>query len=139
MSVFKRHTLLKRHPALTRAGFSQHYRTVHGPLAAAQPGFRQFAYKYVQNHVEESFPGGEEPPFDGMTTTFQAPRSDYRQGFFQHPDYANVRPDEERLFDLAATVSILGEEKILSGQPSADGSKAIILTHADGGPDQTAM
>ena len=104
MSVIKRHTLLKRHPALTRAGFSQHYRTVHGPLAAAQPGFRRFAYRYIQNHVEESFPGNGEPPFDGITTTFQAPRSDYRQGFFQHPDYANVRPDEEYLFDIPGTV-----------------------------------
>jgi hypothetical protein len=133
MSVFKRHTLLKRHSALSRAGFSQHYRNVHGPLAAAQPGFRRFAYRYIQNHVEESFPEDGEPPFDGITTTFQAPRSDYRQGFFQHPDYANVRPDEERLFDLAGTVSVLGEEKILLGQPSAEGAKAIILSTADGG------
>jgi hypothetical protein len=132
MSVIKRHSFLKRHPALTRAGFSEHYRHVHGPLAAAQPGFRRFTYRYTQNHVEESFPGDGEPPIDGITMTFQVPRPDYRQGFFQHPDYANVRPDEERLFDLAATVSVLGEEKILLQGPSIGCSKAIILSRANG-------
>ena len=133
MFVVKRLTFLKRHPALTRAGFSQHYEHVHGPLAAAQPGFRRFAYRYIQNHVERSFLDDEEPLFDGITTTFQAPRPNYRQGFFQHPDYANVRSDEERLFDLAGTVSILGEERILRGEMAPLGrAKAVILSAADG-------
>jgi hypothetical protein len=140
MSVVKRHTFLKRHPTLTRAGFAEHYRHVHGPLAAAQPGFRRFTYRYIQNHVERSFLDNEDPLFDGITMTFQVPRPNYQQGFFQHPDYANVRPDEERLFDLAATVSLLGEEHILiQGTSTVGGAKAIVLSVADGYTELTGI
>jgi hypothetical protein len=133
MSVIKRHSLLKRHPSLSRADFARHYREVHGPLAAAQAGFRKFAYRYDQNHVEGRLPGDGEAPFDGVTVSFQTPRANYRQGFFQHPDYANVRPDEEHLFDLAATVSVLGAERVLLQGSTAGGAKAILLSPADGG------
>jgi hypothetical protein len=134
-SVVKRFSLLRRNPALTNAMFSRHYREVHGPLAAAQAGFRQFAYRYDQNHVEADLLGDDDPPFNGITMTFQVPRTDYRQGFFQHPDYANVRPDEEYLFDLSRTVSLLGEEMVvLAGEGTA---KAIILCRSgqSGEPD----
>jgi hypothetical protein len=124
-SVVKRFSLLRRNAALTRAAFSRHYRDVHGPLAAAQAGFRKFAYRYDQNHVEADLFGGDDPPFDGVTVTFQVPRSDYRTGFFQHPDYANVRPDEERLFDLSRTVSLLGTEQVLKA--GAGRAKAIVI------------
>lgn len=124
-SVVKRFSMLRRNPALTHAMFSRHYREVHGPLAAAQAGFRQFAYRYDQNHVEADLLGGDDPPFNGITMTFQVPRTDYRRGFFQHPDYANVRPDEEYLFDLSRTVSLLGEETVVvAGEGTA---KAIIV------------
>ena len=102
-SVIKRFSMLRRNPALTHGMFSRHYREVHGPLAAAL----------------------DDPPFDGINVTFQVPRPDYRQGFFQHPDYAKVRPDEEHLFDLSRTVSVLGEETVvLAGEGAA---KAIIV------------
>jgi hypothetical protein len=133
MPVVKRHSFLKRPPALPRAGFAEHYEHVHGPLAAAQPGFRRFACRYTQNHVEGSFRADAEALFEGITMTFQVPRADYRQGFFQHADYANVRPDEERLFDLFATVSLLGEEHIVFGQETArGGAKAILVETGDG-------
>ncbi len=126
MAVIKRHSFLKRHTRMTRPAFSRHYLEHHGPLAARLGGFRQFAYRYLQNHFDEDFSGGGDPPFDGLTMTFQVPRPDYRQGFFQHPDYAQVRPDEEYLFDLSATVSVLGEEQIDFDRGSG-GEKAIIL------------
>lgn len=129
-SVIKRFSMLRRNPALTHEMFSRHYREVHGPLAAAQAGFRQFAYRYDQNHVEGNLLGHDDPPFTGVTVTFQVPRPDYRQGFFQHPDYANVRPDEEHLFDISRTVSLLGAETVvLAGEGSA---KAIIVCRAAG-------
>lgn len=123
--VIKRFSLLRRHTGMGRAAFLGHYGRVHGPLAAAQAGFRQFTYRYVQNHVEAG-PAIAEPVFDGISVTWQKPRENYRQGFFQHPDYANVRPDEEYLFDLAATVSLLaGEHVVLQGDRV--GSKAVFL------------
>ncbi|QQS11111.1 MAG: EthD domain-containing protein [Rhodospirillales bacterium] len=123
-SVIKRFSMLRRHPALTREIFSRHYLEVHGPLAAAQTGFQRFAYRYDQNHVEGDLLGDDDPPFTGVTVTFQVPRTDYRQGFFQHPDYANVRPDEERLFDMSRTVSVLAEETVVVAGEGA--AKAII-------------
>lgn len=125
-AVVKRFSLLRRNPALTPEMFSRHYREIHGPLAAAQAGFRQFAYRYEQNHVEADLLGSDDPPFDGITVTFQVPRPDYRQGFFQHADYANVRVDEERLFDLSRTVSLLGEEYVVAPS-SEEGAKAIVV------------
>lgn len=127
MAVIKRHSFLKRHAGMSEAHFSRHYLDHHGPLAAGLGGFRQYAFRYEQNHLDEDLAGAGDPPFDGLTMTFQVPREDYRRGFFQHPDYAQVRPDEEYLFDLSATVSVLGEEEVvLSGE--REGEKAIILS-----------
>lgn len=123
--VYKRHSLLKRNPQHSREWFSRYYEANHGPLAASQAGFRKFASRYVQNHVE-TFPGAPEPAFDGITMTTQVPRDDYTRGFFNDPDYDNVKPDEMYLFDLTKTVSVLGREEIaIDGAPSS--YKALIL------------
>jgi hypothetical protein len=129
----KRLSLLKRNPGLTRAQFFAHYESIHGPLASAQPGFRKFTYCYVQNHFTREFRRDGEPLFDGMTATYQVPRADMQRGFFQEPDYlAFVRPDEERLFDLARTRSILATESVvLDGEGTA--WKGVALCRAGGG------
>jgi hypothetical protein len=128
--VVKRFSLLRRRSSMDCERFLAHYEGVHGPLAAAQDGFRQFAYRYVQNHVLATHaaagPPGAQAGIDGISVTYQKPRADYRRGFFQHPDYANVRADEEYLFDTAATVSLLGEECIVCRRGD-DGEKAIFL------------
>lgn len=130
--VVKRFSLLRRHRGMERAAFLEHYERVHGPLASAQPGFRQFTYRYVQNHVLADMAARDEPPFDGISVTYQKPRADYRRGFFQHPDYANVRPDEEYLFDLGATVSLLaGERVVVEGDAN---EKAILLVGGAAAP-----
>ena len=136
MPVIKRHSFLKRHSGMSRPAFSRHYLEHHGPLAAGLAGFRKFAFRYQQNHFDENLTSAGDPPFDGLTMTFQVPRDDYRQGFFQHPDYAQVRPDEEYLFDLSATVSVLGEEDIVVSH-GAGGEKAIIL--ASGGEPRSGL
>lgn len=133
MHVIKRHSFLKRHPGMSRPDFSRHYLEHHGPLAASLAGFRKFAFRYQQNHFDQDLTEAGEPPFDGLTMSFQVPREDYRQGFFQHPDYAQIRPDEEYLFDLSATVSVLGEEQIVFDRGSG-GEKAIILAASELGP-----
>lgn len=113
-SVYKRLSLLKRNPELSRDQFFMHYEFVHGPLASRQQGFRKFTYCYVQNHVLGEVNSPEAPEFDGMTATFQVPRADMTRGFFQEPDYANfVRPDEERVFDMAKTRSVMTSERLV--------------------------
>jgi hypothetical protein len=124
--VYRRHSLLKRNARHSREEFSRHYELVHGPLASNQAGFRKYATRYIQNHVEDQ-PGRYDPVFDGITMTTQAPRADYRIGFFSHPDYANVKSDEAYLLDLGHTVSLIGrEETIVDGSKSPH--KAIIIT-----------
>ncbi len=131
-AVHKRFSLLKRHPGLTQEAFFSHYRDVHGPLASGLAGFRRYAYRYVQNHVVSAVGRSDEPPYDGVTQTFQVPRHDLARGFFQTPDYATVRPDEEILFDLARTASILGREHVvLDGPETACKCLALLATGAD--------
>jgi hypothetical protein len=124
--TYRRHSLLRRNPALSREAFSTHYETTHGPLASSQEGFRKFASRYVQNHVER-LPDNSEPLFDGITMTTQVPRDDYTKGFFHHPDYANVQDDERYLFDIAKTVSLLGWEDVVLDGPTTQ-FKALLLT-----------
>lgn len=123
--VYRRHSLLKRNPRHSRAEFSRYYELVHGPLASNQAGFRKYATRYIQNHVEDQ-PGKQEPTFDGITMTTQVPRADYRIGFFAHPDYQNVKSDEAYLLDIGKTVSLLGREAtIVEGSKSPH--KAIFI------------
>jgi hypothetical protein len=124
--VIKRFSLLHRRSQMERTRFLEHYENIHGPLAAGQEGFRQFTYRYHQNHVQAGFAAGLEPPYDGISVTYQKPRADYRDGFFGHPDYANVRADEAFLFDLDATVSVLAREQIVCERDGA-AAKAIFL------------
>jgi hypothetical protein len=123
--TYRRHSLLRRNPALSRDAFSTHYELTHGPLASSQEGFRQFASQYVQNHVQR-LPDDSEPVFDGVTMTTQVPRDDYTRGFFNHPDYANVQDDERYLFDIAHTVSLLGWEEVVVDGPTTP-FKALLL------------
>ena len=123
--TYRRHSLLRRNPALAREAFSTHYEITHGPLASSQEGFRQFASRYVQNHVER-LPDDSEPLFDGVTMTTQVPRDDYTKGFFNHPDYANVQDDERYLFDIANTISLLGWEDVVLDGPTTQ-FKALLL------------
>jgi len=108
--VYKRLSFLTRHPVLNLEEFHAYYLQHHGPLAAAQAGFRRYAYGYVQNHVLRP-QAGCIAAFDGLTCTYQVPRADYTRGFFNTEDYRRVvRPDEERVFDLEATRSVLAVE-----------------------------
>ena len=129
--VVKRFSLLRRRSPMDRERFLAHYEHVHGPLAAAQDGFRQFTIRYVQNHVLTGQDARTEPAIDGISVTYQKPRADYRRGFFQHPDYANVRADEAYLFDTVGTVSVLGWERIVCRRGDG-GEKAIFLVRRDG-------
>lgn len=128
-AVYRRHSLLKRNPSHTRQEFSHYYENNHGPLAASLAGFRKFASRYIQNHVED-LPDGSEPLFDGVTMTTQVPREDYTRGFFNEPDYEIVKPDEIYLFDIKKTVSVLGREELFIDAPATP-FKALLLTHEE--------
>jgi hypothetical protein len=135
MGLIRRHSLLKRNATHTRAYFSSYYEKRHGPLAARQPGFRKFTTRYLQNHILE-LPDGSEPSFDGVSMTTQIPREDYSQGFFGEPDYDNVKADEMYLFDISATVSLLGEEVVLNDGAGASCKALFLGTRADFRPHE---
>lgn len=128
--VYKRLSFLKRHPTLNLEEFHAYYLHHHGPLAAAQPGFRRYAYGYVQNHVLRP-QASCIAAFDGLTCTYQVPRADYTRGFFHTDDYRRVvRPDEERVFDLEATRSVLAVEAGAEGA-RAGRLKYLLLSSLD--------
>lgn len=126
LTTYRRHSFLKRASGWSQRDFSHYYEHHHGPLAAGLNGFRKFATRYVQNHVDY-LPDGADPLFDGVSMTTQVPRADYSRGFFNEPDYETAKKDEEHLFDLNRTASVLGREEIvLPGTPSPH--KALIIT-----------
>ncbi|MFL9895151.1 MULTISPECIES: EthD domain-containing protein [Paraburkholderia] len=109
LTLYRRHSFLKRASGWSRRDFSHYYEHNHGPLAAGLHGFRKFATRYIQNHVDD-LPDGADPLFDGVTMTTQVPRDDYSRGFREEPDFDTVKADEQYLFDLNKTVSVLGRE-----------------------------
>lgn len=93
---------------LSREEFSQHYREIHGPLAADQAGFRKFTQRYEQNHIVRTL-SHYRLSIDGITKTWQAERDDYSVGFFNEGDYAVVKPDEHFLLNTEEVVSVLAK------------------------------
>jgi hypothetical protein len=122
-----RYSLLVRHSGLSHDEFLRHYEKVHGPLAISQPGFAKYTIEYVQNHCLEKI-AGVGYDIDGVTATTQLPRPDYRVGFFQEPDYANVQADERYLFDLGHVRSVLSRR---SGTHGTGGRTKIITISRD--------
>ena len=123
--LYRRHSFLKRASGWSRRDFSHYYEHSHGPLAAGLRGFRKFATRYIQNHVDD-LPDGADPLFDGVTMTTQEPRDDYSRGFREEPDFNAVKVDEQYLFDLDKTVSVLGHQDTFAYGKSAP-HKALIL------------
>jgi hypothetical protein len=127
-----RSSFLVRNPNLSREQFSRHYEHCHGPLATSLEGFLKFTAQYVQNHVLEKLTsGGLE--IDGVTVTTQLPRKDYSRGFFHDPDYAKVQPDEQFLFDISKTRSVLGRQAEPKRLPGSN--KLLLLTTALSGDE----
>lgn len=127
-----RFSFLVRHPELSPEEFRRHYRDVHGPLAAAQAGFRKYTSRYVQNHVRESLRDGTIQA-DGITATTQVPRADYNVGFFAEPDYAVVQEDELFLFDVQRTRSVVG--RAIAGDGTAATAPVGLLALTSERPD----
>lgn len=101
-------SFLPKNNALSQDDFSQHYRNIHGPLAADQAGFRKFTQRYEQNHVKQTL-SHHKLSIDGITKTWQIEREDYSIGFFNEPDYEIVQQDEQFLLDTVEVVSVLAD------------------------------
>jgi hypothetical protein len=127
-----RSSFLTRNPNLSPEQFSRHYEHCHGPLAISLEGFLKFTAQYVQNHVLEKLTGGG-LEIDGVTVTTQLPREDYSRGFFHDPDYAKVQPDEQFLFDISKTRSVLGRQVAPKRRPGSN--KLLLLTSAHSGDE----
>lgn len=120
-----RFSFLAPNPGLTPSEFSWHYEHVHGPLAAAQDGFRKYTRRYDQNHVTHRIAGGAVEAA-GITMTVQEPREDYRTGFFQEPDYLVVQQDERYLLDIQSTRSLLA--RLVSVSAASPNDKKVMVT-----------
>ena len=53
-------------PGTTDQAFVQHWREVHGPIVALTPGYADWRWRYVQNHVRGPGPVGTDFPYRGM-------------------------------------------------------------------------
>lgn len=126
MTDRKLFALLVCGPDLSRAGFSAHWRDVHGPLALQIPGLR----RYVQNHVRD-WPGPPvaPPPVDGISEAWldvDGPE-DGTGGLHADPTYlAGARADESNFLDQNRHDYLrVTEEPVLDG--AAHGLKVVLL------------
>jgi len=103
---------LKRAPGLTQEQFVDHHRNRHAPLFTSIPETQQYVRKYVVSHpiLAPSYPP---PSFDGLTEIWFDSWQDH-DAFFSSDNYkTRVQPDEPTFIDLANSVSLVTEEKVV--------------------------
>lgn len=97
---------VRRRPGLTVAGFQDHWRDVHGPIAA-NPLMR----RYVQCHVR----GAEAAAFDGVGMVWFDTREDMR-AYATTPEAAEVNEDGARFADGGGpAATLLMSETVVVG------------------------
>jgi uncharacterized protein (TIGR02118 family) len=85
---------VRRRSGLTVARFQDHWRDVHGPIAARNP----FMRRYVQCHVRECAAGAAPAAFDGVGMVWFDTRDDVRASATT-PEAAEVSEDGARFAD----------------------------------------
>lgn len=102
-----------RHPEITRAEFSQHWRDVHGPMVRRCSDFARHLVSYDQYHLSDDRGElalfGAVGDFDGIAVlTFHD--ADAMDRDFREPQYLRaVQPDEPRFIDLERCISYVME------------------------------
>lgn len=119
----------KRKPGLTHEQFSDHWRSVHGPMIRNHPDVAKFIQRYVQHHIApgHGFPGTQPLDFDGFSESwFESVGA--RQRMHAHPFFSQqVVADEHNFIDMTQTrvlmfdtqVTQIGEDLITHLFPAA--------------------
>jgi uncharacterized protein (TIGR02118 family) len=100
---------LARRPGLTLPEFSQHWRDVHGPLAAELPGLR----RYVQNHAIAEAYSFRDMTHDGFAEMWFDDFSVFQRAL-QSSEWQAVRDDGATLFARPPSINI-SRELVMKG------------------------
>lgn len=96
---------ISRKPGMTREGFLDYWKNVHGPIAARIPGLRRF----VQSHALPQGSDARAPDFDGMAELWFEDRGALLAAR-QSSEWAASSEDEENFIDLSRVAYFLSEE-----------------------------
>jgi uncharacterized protein (TIGR02118 family) len=117
----------KRRPDLSWEQYSEHWRTIHGPLLRETPGTNRYIRRYVQHHLRPNTAFGADPlPYDGFSETWYDSIED-RLEMFASGIWAEVFiPDEEKFLDRSRTaVSMIDHQLTVIGGPTIIGGESI--------------
>lgn len=110
-SMVKFVEFLTRKPGMSPEAFFEHWRTVHGPLAARIPMSR----RYVQCHTRLSaYRAGRRPLYDGVAEVW-CDSTDAMRQIEKTPEYAAVCADEPNFMDREKATFILTREYEMLG------------------------
>jgi uncharacterized protein (TIGR02118 family) len=105
--------IIRRKPGLTLEEFSSYYFDQHAPLArrTIPPEVNDVIVRYVQSHAIAL--GSGAPPFDCVTEIAFADLEGMQRWveWYNGPDGAVLRDDEERFMDRAARVVLVSDER----------------------------
>ena len=93
---------LRKHPGTSQEEFISYHKDHHAALFSSLPEVKQYVRKYVQCHgITASIPGLPPPYYDGITELWFDDVESIGK-LFGSEDYLKIiRPDEEKLLDLA--------------------------------------
>jgi uncharacterized protein (TIGR02118 family) len=106
--------LLRRNPKFTREAFVAYHRADHAALFTSLPVVKQTVRRYVQQHaLDIEIPGLPAPKYDGITELWFDDVESFGRCFSDAEYMRVVRPDEQKLFDLAAAEIIITDETVV--------------------------
>lgn len=124
--TLKKIAFLVPKPGLTRAEFTEHWRTVHGPLVASSPGYAEYRQGYAQNHAVADTAIGRPFPWAGIAEFWLPGDASNEEQFAETSIYRDrIAPDERNFIDMDATVSMTAVETV--ARPGRGPAKAIMV------------
>jgi hypothetical protein len=130
--VIKLVCFFRRHPALSREQFHDHWRGRHGSLIAETPELAQHIVRYEQNHrLADDYARDPEgaPGFDGATVQWMESMKSFG-AFVREPKYAErIAPDEAFMLDRSSIQLLFTHEETVQvdGETSRAGLKLSAL------------
>lgn len=133
-------SLLQRRADITRAGFVQHWRTVHVDVLVNMAGHKTYNQSYVQNEFQ-TLPGIDDQRFDGAAQMVPRSPEVVQRGFQDDPLYkSHVRPDEQLFLNVAGCTVLYCETTTVGSAVPADASaKALVLVRCRPGENRSSF